>query len=145
MEYSFSTSFGNLSSKLVLDIRKVFVSFLSQAQLEITTDEWFVLSKLFHTKASTQNEIANELGLSKVKITRLIAVLENKNFISRETGMGDKRFKNVTLTEEGKAMYRIVEPIAKETLKKIFDGFSEAEKQLQIEFYNRMLSNLRQT
>ncbi|MDD4991167.1 MAG: MarR family transcriptional regulator [Paludibacter sp.] len=142
MEYSFSGSFGNLSSRISLQLRKVLINNLKKAEIEITPDEWFVISKLYHSVSSTQNDIAEHLGLSKVKVTRLIEQLERNKLIQRESEDGDRRFKNVSLTKVGKSLYLKVEPIAKKTLTQTFSGFSEDEQKIFLDFYVRILRNL---
>lgn len=142
MDYSFSSSFGNLSSRISLQLRKLLIANLNKAGIEITPDEWFVVSKLNHTSSTNQNEIAEGLGLSKVKVTRLIEQLERNELIRRESEDSDRRFKNVSLTDTGKSLYLKVEPVAKDTLVQTFIGFNEEEQRLFFEFYNRILRNL---
>lgn len=142
MNYSFSTSFGNLSSLLVLQIRRVFLKLLAEAAIDISPNEWFVISKLFQTISCNQNELADELGLNKVKISRLVLGLEQKNIITRDQKIVDKRHKSVSLTEEGKVVYKKIEPIAQKVHEQIFEQFTESEKELFYEFYNRISKNL---
>lgn len=143
MEDSFSNSFGNLSSRKMLQLRKVFISNLQKAGIDIMADEWFVILKLYHSLSDNLNEIAEGLALNKVKVTRLIEQLERNKLIIKEYEEGDRRFKNISFTEAGKSLYLKIEPIAQQTLKQTFFGFSEDEQQLLLQFYNRILLNLK--
>lgn len=142
MNYSFSNSFGNLSSHLVLQIRREFMQLLAEAGIDMSPNEWFVISKLFETNTCNQNELADELGLNKVRISRLVLELEQKKIIQRNQKPLDKRHKSVSLTEEGKNTYLKIKPIAQRVNEIMFDQFNEKEKELFYEFYYRISKNL---
>jgi DNA-binding MarR family transcriptional regulator len=144
MEYSFNSSLGNLSNSISKLLGKTLMHKLSEKEIDITPNEWFLISMLYQKKICTQNEIVENIGQNKVKVTRVIDNLELRKIISREISKVDKRFKHVELTKAGIELYFKILPIANKTIEKALTGFDKKEYELLLEFCNRINRNLKE-
>ena len=66
----------------------------------------FVLYALDGQKAMTQKKICNFTGLTKQTVNNVIRSLKKEGYIILSPGTGDKREKQVSLTEEGASYAR---------------------------------------
>lgn len=67
--------------------------------------EWRVLAHLGEFGPLTATEIGTRTRVHKTKISRAIAALEMKRFVSRETRLADRRSAKVSLTRQGHVVY----------------------------------------
>ena len=67
--------------------------------------EWRVLAHLGEFGPLTATEIGTRARVHKTKISRAIAALEMKRFVSRETRLADRRSAKVSLTRQGHVVY----------------------------------------
>ena len=78
-------------------------------QLKLTVVE-FKLFRAFRTDPMLSvNELAERLGLSPSRLTRIIDGLEEKRFVRRTIGSQDRRVMEITLTEQGRKVQRQLE------------------------------------
>jgi len=66
----------------------------------------FVLYALDGQKAMTQKKICNSTGLTKQTVNNVIRSLKKEGYVILSPGTGDKREKQVSLTEEGASYAR---------------------------------------
>ncbi|MGC9375134.1 MAG: MarR family winged helix-turn-helix transcriptional regulator [Bacteroidales bacterium] len=115
---------------------------LSENTIDITAEQWSVLSLLFHKNKLTQVQIGNILGLDKVKVLRIVRHLENKNLLKRVISTTDKRYNNVYLTPEGSILYHQIVPFALEVHKEAFDSIHPDNISLCIDIMTKINNNL---
>lgn len=143
MDYSFNTSLGLISHTVSKLLGERFMEFTKDAGLNISANEWFLLSLLFYKKECTQYELKESMNLHKVRITRLVDSLDKKGWIVRDVLNDDKRYRSVRLNEAGRRVYYRVEPIAAQILELAFSGFSKSEYLQLMALCNRVLYNLK--
>ncbi|MDY3554062.1 MarR family transcriptional regulator [Gemmata sp. JC717] len=68
----------------------------------VTVAEWVVLRQLLGTGATAPSALAEELGLTRGAVSKLVDRLLAKNLVSRAANRGDKRFQTVALTPTGR-------------------------------------------
>ncbi len=79
------------------------------ASLELTVAE-FKLFRAFRADSTLSvNELADLLGLSPSRLTRIIDVLEEKRLVHRATSARDRRVMDISLTEQGRAVQKRLE------------------------------------
>ncbi len=85
------------------DIYKALYAYEKQFAEEagITINEGALLCCLKDGKPKSANELADFIGLSGSRVSRIIHSLEEKGFILREIGIFDKRQMIFTLTDAG--------------------------------------------
>ncbi|MGB3471521.1 MAG: MarR family winged helix-turn-helix transcriptional regulator [Erythrobacter sp.] len=75
----------------------------------------------------TQRALTEATLMDKVAVNRACKVLEDRGLVMRAPNAADGRSHLLVLTREGEAIYAEVMPLARETERELFDGFSEAE------------------
>ncbi|MEL6737711.1 MAG: MarR family winged helix-turn-helix transcriptional regulator [Pseudomonadota bacterium] len=77
----------------------------------------------------TQRALTDATLMDKVAVNRACKVLEERGLIARAPNAADGRSHIMVLTEEGRAIHREVLPLALETEREMFAGFTAAEEQ----------------
>ena len=78
-------------------------------QLKLTVAE-FKLFRAFRTdNVLSVNDLAERLGLSPSRLTRIIDGLEEKRFVRRDISTRDRRVMDISLTEQGRAVQKRLE------------------------------------
>lgn len=78
----------------------------------------------------TMTELANQVGTSKVQISRWIADLEKRYIVKRQNNAANRRIVNVFTTAEGKALFKQKEEQVKEKLKGTLSVLSEQDYEM---------------
>ncbi len=77
-------------------------------ELDVTWPQWMVLNVLNQSLADTPAAIAENIGIDRSAVTRLLDRLEKKALVMREHDKLDRRSVNVFITDTGKnAMSRL--------------------------------------
>ncbi len=74
--------------------------------------EWRVMVTLGHYGVTTGKAIGAHTHMHKTKVSRAVAQLEKRKFITRRANRDDLRESFLSLTPEGRAVYEDVAPIA---------------------------------
>jgi DNA-binding MarR family transcriptional regulator len=90
--------------------------------------EWRVLFHLWQYGDMTAKEICARAGLHKTKVSRAVAALEAKRFVSRSTMTHDRRNAQLTLTTSGRVAARDLTEAAAQFDAKLVAAFSTQEK-----------------
>ncbi len=122
IKYNFNDSFGFLIVKAGRLVENRLKLNFENEGIEITPQQWSVLTHLWNNDGVSQQELANVFSKDKTSMARLLNNLEKNNFIVRKQGKKDKRNKNIFLTEKSKSLKDISIKIAEETLLEILDG-----------------------
>lgn len=87
------------------DIYKTLYAYEKQFAEEagITINEGALLCCMKDGKPKSANELADFIGLSGSRVSRIIHTMEEKGFVFREIGVLDKRQMIFTLTDVGRA------------------------------------------
>ncbi len=80
---------------------KVATRLLKQNDLNLSMEQAHILGYLYYTEGAYMNELSNELKVDNSAITRIIDILEKKNYVTRTASEIDRRQKLISLTEEG--------------------------------------------
>jgi DNA-binding MarR family transcriptional regulator len=80
----------------------------------LTRPEWRVFATLGQYGTMTATAIGAHSAMHKTKVSRAVAALEKRKWLSRETDPADRRAERLTLTKAGRAAYREMVPVARE-------------------------------
>ena len=83
--------FDILSGKISRAINRTVLKAFSQEGIDITTEQWTVLSCLWNKDKIIQQEICDLTQKDKPSVTRLIDNLEKKNLVRRVLDSSDRR------------------------------------------------------
>lgn len=94
---------------------------------DITIDQWLVLKTLQENKSLSQNQIAELVFKDIASVTRIIELLVQKQFISREINTTDRRKFELNITEKGNKIIEDIYPIVIENRKQALTGLTTEE------------------
>lgn len=79
----------------------------------LTRPEWRVLAGLGQHGTLTAKTLGEQSAMHKTKVSRAVAELERRRWLSRTSDPGDRRIEHLTLTKAGLAAYGEMVPLAK--------------------------------
>ena len=116
-----------LLSKTVQVIKNSLHREFKEKELDITTEQWSVLAKLYYEEGIYQKQIGDYLSKDKPTITRILDLMEKKNLIIRMPDDKDRRKSKIYLTKDGKIAADKLVPIAEDFQNRLTSGFSREE------------------
>jgi DNA-binding MarR family transcriptional regulator len=108
-------------------------------QVGIGFAQYKVLEAIGRNMLAKQNLIAELLDQTEASISRQVKILERKNLITIGTVMGNKRARELSLTEPGEEMLRHCGEILDIAQAQIIGGLSYQEQQYFQQLFERML------
>lgn len=107
--------------------------------------QYKVLEAIGRNSLAKQNMIAELLDQTEASISRQIKILEKRNLIVVATVMGNKRARELSLTEQGEQLLLQCEGILDMSQAQIFGSLTYEEQMLFSELCTRMLERARKT
>ncbi|MFN3198221.1 MAG: MarR family winged helix-turn-helix transcriptional regulator [Bradymonadia bacterium] len=86
-------------------LRRHFASLGTQAGIELTQEQWFVINRLRRQSGQAQSELGDDLFNDRPSLTRMLASMERRGWIERRKDPEDGRRTLVFLSEEGRAVH----------------------------------------
>lgn len=80
----------------------------------ITIPEWRVLAVVAQATSLAARDVVKRTPMDKMTVSRAVASLEAKNFVTRATSDADRRVSMLSLSEEGRALFDRVAALALE-------------------------------
>ena len=124
----------NLSSIVFYTIDKSIKSYRQYAQkqlkaagFELTIDQWLVLKSIEEDSEAKQQDIAEKAFKDVASITRIIELLVQKEYLSREFHTSDRRRFKLLLTKKGNETLKTMQPYIKNNRSKALEGISPEE------------------
>jgi DNA-binding MarR family transcriptional regulator len=81
-----------------------------RAEFGLTVPEWRVLATLGHMGSASATEIGRDSAMHKTKVSRAVASLQRRRWVTRETDVADRRLEHLSLTPAGRAAHRRLAP-----------------------------------
>ncbi|WFP66118.1 MarR family transcriptional regulator [Mesorhizobium sp. WSM4904] len=94
----------------------------------LTRPEWRTLSGLGQRGTMTATELGEQSAMHKTKVSRAVAELERRRWLTRAPDENDRRVEHLTLTNAGLAAYREMVPLAKAFEQELLARLSEEER-----------------
>lgn len=142
MEYSFDKSLGHLSQVISKNLGSNLEKKLLENGISLTAEQWSVISLVYHKKDLNQNAIANAYGFDKVRVLRILNILESEKIIYRTTDALDKRSRKVTITDKGVSLYHKIVPLAQETIDNALKSLTQEEVSQYMQLSGMIIQNL---
>jgi DNA-binding MarR family transcriptional regulator len=79
----------------------------------LTRPEWRTLAGLGQHGTMTATALGEQSAMHKTKVSRAVAELERRRWLTRKPDEKDRRVEHLTLTKAGLAAYREMVPLAK--------------------------------
>ncbi|ESY66528.1 MULTISPECIES: MarR family transcriptional regulator [Mesorhizobium] len=94
----------------------------------LTRPEWRTLSGLGQHGTMTATELGEQSAMHKTKVSRAVAELERRRWLTRTPDGNDRRVEHLTLTRAGLAAYREMVPLAKAFERELLARLSASER-----------------
>jgi DNA-binding MarR family transcriptional regulator len=82
-------------------------------RLGLTRPEWRTLAGLGEHGTMTATALGEQSAMHKTKVSRAVAELERRHWLTRKVDEQDRRTEHLTLTKAGVAAYREMVPLAR--------------------------------
>lgn len=110
---------GNVSTAL----SKIYAE-----RYQIGVPEWRVIVILGEFGRTTAKEIGVHGQMHKTKVSRAVAILEKRNFVTRRANVADLREAFLSLTPEGRAVYDDVAPQAVQFVNRLIASIDPSDR-----------------
>ena len=96
---------------------------------------------LFRNSELPMGEIAQIINRDKSTVTALVNKLMSLGYLEKRQDSSDNRVSLVRLTEKGKLLENDFMNISKDLVSKVYDGFSDLEKEILVKLLTRIKDN----
>jgi MarR family transcriptional regulator, transcriptional regulator for hemolysin len=110
---------------------------------DLTTVKMRALAILSISNAVTINELSVYAVTEQSTMSRTVDALEEQGLARRQQRADDMRVREVSITEEGRAIFEKFWPTLYDRFKQMFDGVDEEEYRAVIATLHKMLRNIR--
>lgn len=135
--------FDILSGKISGSINRTVLKAFAQEGIDITTEQWTVLSCLWDKDKIIQQVICDLTQKDKPSVTRLIDNLEKKNLVRRVSDPSDRRNNLILLTPRGIALKQKTTEVVHSIVNHALEGIPDNELIRAKEVLLRIMHNLR--
>ncbi|RUW61579.1 MarR family transcriptional regulator [Mesorhizobium sp. M7A.F.Ca.US.008.03.1.1] len=94
----------------------------------LTRPEWRTLAGLGQHGTMTATALGEQSAMHKTKVSRAVAELERRRWLTRKPDEKDRRIEHLTLTGTGLAAYREMVPLTKAFERDLLAGLSAEER-----------------
>jgi len=108
---------------------------------DITLDQALVLTIIDTEPSISQKEIANFLYKDYASLTRIIELMVEKNYVTRQTNKADRRRFNLIITKKGNTALKKILPIIKANRESAILGLSQQEVSQLNTLLNKIIIN----
>ena len=114
-------------------------------KFEITPEQFTVLNTLKEKNGMYLRQLAQETLKDRPNITRIVSILESKNYLITVTDKEDKRMvKKLYITQDGLKVCNEVLPTILDMWNNISKNIPEAEINIFLEILNKLEENLKE-
>ncbi len=104
------------------------ISRLYDKEFGLSIWQWRVMATAADEPGLNATEIGERTAMDKVAVSRAIAGLIERGFLSRSTSAEDARHSSVELTREGEAVYRQIVPLALDEEARLLSALTSEER-----------------
>lgn len=109
---------------------------------DLTLPQWRIITKLGRADGMSQVALASAIDTDPMTLSAIVKRLADRKLVRRKADPQDGRAKIVTLTDEGQALYRMVEGLGVELYKTAIAGMDKAENEALIKGLAHIRDNL---
>ena len=139
--YNLEDSLGRLIADVSRQLQAAIDVELAARGLGITAAQWGILLRIANGCATTSAQLCRTTRHDTGSMTRMLDRLEDKGLIRRVRNPNDRRMLSLEITEEGRALYPLLTPVAIKVLNDHLDGFTREELNQFTGFLRRMRAN----
>ncbi|MFM2042317.1 MAG: hypothetical protein RLY86_893 [Pseudomonadota bacterium] len=109
-----------------------------QDQFAITIPEWRVIAILGRDQPLSSNDIVERSQMDKAKVSRAVAGLVDRGLLVRAVHPQDQRLLRLSFTDQGRALYDRVAPVALAWEEQLLDCLAAEERATLVHLLNRL-------
>jgi MarR family transcriptional regulator, transcriptional regulator for hemolysin len=111
-------------------------------RLGITRAQWLVLTRLHRRPGASLSELAEMMEVEKATAGRMIDRLVANGWVERRTARGDRRVKQVYLTDDAERVHKRIWRVAEETVDSALADLSARESRQLMDLLLRIKTTL---
>ncbi len=115
---------------------------LAESGYDITLEQLGVLDILSFYGDMNMTELSHLLWKQNANITRIVDKLEKKQFVIRQSVIGDRRAHSISITESGKLVVKDVLPIIIDINKDLTDIISTSDMNTTMKTVKKIINHL---
>ena len=108
-------------------LRVLFLKVVETSETGVTPEMWLVLSRLLARDGQSQTEIGEALFRDRPNTSRILAGLEQRGFVVRESDPEDRRRACVRITPDGRAFVAERTPHAIQVRDRLYEGIEKKQ------------------
>ncbi|MEH6584055.1 MAG: MarR family transcriptional regulator [Halioglobus sp.] len=116
---------NNLAEQISVSLSRIYVD-----KFDITIAGWRVLVTLAEYGELQAKDVAHKTSMDKVRVSRTVATLLQKDLLERRTCDNDSRATQLRLSEAGKRLYQRIAPEALAWERELVVPLTKSERQL---------------
>lgn len=109
---------------------------------DISFGQWVFLRILWKQEGLTQRELSERANLTEPTVHTALSKMEQQGIVDRRTKDGNKRKQHVYLTQKGKSLRDVLEPLAVEANETALRGLNDAQREQLRQALIHILGNL---
>ncbi len=117
---------------------------IKNAGFNITIDQWLVLKTIQDNANMSQQQLALKVFKDFASITRIIELLVKNGYLIRDFHKEDRRRFELTLSQEGRNVIKLLEPIINNNRTAALTGLSQHDIELLNSILSKIISNVGQ-
>ena len=134
--------FDILTGKISSTINRALLRSFSLEDLNITTEQWSVLSSLWKEDKITQQQLCDLTRKDKPSMTRLLDNLQKSKLVVRVAHASDRRINLIHLTALGVSIKDKVMGIVSDVVDTALSGISDEEISVSRNVLTKIIQNL---
>ncbi len=128
-DWHLSGNFANYMSRIVNRMNAQLLEILRP--IKLTNAHYRIAQLLYDEGVLTVGELAKRVVIPQPVLSRVLTQMESRNLVRRQANAEDSRFKEIVLTDHGRAAYEAIWPKARQILDDaLADLASDERKQL---------------
>ena len=110
-----------------------------KARYQLTRPEWRTLAALGSTsRPMTATEVGAHSAMHKTKVSRAVAALEQRRWLTRTPDEADRRTEGLRLTGAGLAAYREMVPLARAFEARLLAALSDVDRKAALQLITQL-------
>lgn len=134
-------NFGAFLDRTLRRIRLDMGRRLTERGVDITPEQWIILSSLYERDGQSQTELGDDSFKNPPTVSRIIDLLCKKELTERRSDSGDRRRHKIYLTAKGREIVEQALPAIIATREKGWNGLSDEDYVTFLRIINQIFHN----
>ena len=134
-------SIGYFLERTTRIVKLAYLKALREKGLDITPEQWVILSSLYEQNGQSQTDLANESFKNAPTISRILDLLCEKGYTERRASDSDRRKFLIFLTPQGKKIVQKAETVVQKLRHQGWENLSDRDYATFIRIVNQVFKN----